>query len=271
MSFYQDLGDSEKMRFRKSALFFTVLLNVFALVLIVSYGASAWKELKGLIRGDEKLVIAVSGEGKVTARPDIAMINAAVVTQKEFLKEAQVENSNKTNVLVAYLKSVGISDADIKTTGYNIYPQYSNPQPCFRDICPATEQPRIIGYQIRTAYQITIRSLDKSGEVLAGVVGSGANEVSGINFTIDHPTELQADARKKAIDNAKAKAEKLAKDLGRRLGPIVNFSEGASYSPVVYRALEAGGKGGAFDAAPPALPTGENEIAVNVSVSYELR
>jgi len=273
MSFYQDLGDPEKMKFRRRIFPLITLANVFVVVLIVSYGAGAWKELKDVVRGDTKLEIAVSGEGKVTARPDIARINAAVVTQEEFLKEAQGDNTTKTNVLVAYLKSVGVQESDIKTVGYNIYPQYSYPQPCYSGICPITnDQPRITGYQVRTSYEITVRDLERAGEILGGVVGAGANEVGGINFTIDEPDQLQADARKKAIDDAKAKAEKLAKDLGRRLGPIINFSEGGYYPPIMYKSeiMAADGRGGG-GVSSPSIPPGENEIMVNVSVTYELR
>lgn len=273
MSFYQDLGDPEKMKFRRRVFPLITLANIFVIVLIASYGAGAWKELKDAVRGDTKLQISVSGEGKVTARPDIAIINASVVTQEEFLKEAQGDNTKKTNVLVAYLKSVGVQESDIKTVGYNIYPQYSYPRPCYSDVCPQmTESPRITGYQVRTAYEIKVRDLEKAGEILGGVVGAGANEVGGINFTIDEPDQLQADARKKAIDDAKVKAEKLAKDLGRRLGPIMNFSEGGYYPPIIYRteAMVADGKGGGGMAS-PSIPPGENEIIVNVSVTYELR
>lgn len=274
MSFYQDLGDPEKMKFRRRVFPLIALVNIFVVVLIASYGASAWKELKDVVRGDTKLEIAVSGEGKVTARPDIARINASVVTQEEFLKDAQADNAKKTNILVAYLKSDGIQESDIKTVGYNIYPQYSYPRPCYSDTCPViSDQPRIMGYQVRTAYEITVRDLEKAGDILAGVVGAGANEVGGISFTIDQPNQLQADARKKAIDDAKAKAEKLAKDLGRRIGPITNFSEGGSYPPILYRSemMAADGKGGGGVAPSPSIPAGENEIMVTVSITYELR
>lgn len=274
MQFYQDFGDSEKMKFRRLIRLFVLLVNLFAAVLIVSYAASAWKEIRSVTGSDQELHVSVSGEGKVSARPDIAKINAAIMSEGQYLKDVQDVNSKKSNVLVAYLKSVGVGDGDIKTVGYNISPQYRYPPPCYYSgVCPQESgQPQIIGYQIRNAFEVKVRDLEKASEILAGVVGAGANEVSGIAFTIDEPDQLQADARKKAIDQARVKAETLAKDLGRRVGAIISFSEGGSFPPIIYdRALVAeGGKGGGGAPAPSVQP-GENEIVVSVSITYELR
>lgn len=272
-NFYQDFSDPEKSVFRWHMRRLILFVSILVLALVVSYGVDIWKEIKGL-RGEAKLQIAVSGEGTVSATPDVARITATILTTNELLKVAQEENSRRSNVLVDYLKKQGIQEKDVKTTGYNIYPQYSYPRPCPLGIypCPPEDQrPRIVGYQIRNSYEITIRDLSKAGEVLAGAVSSGANEVSGISFTIDNPDALEAEARKKAIDNANEKARALAKDLGRRLGKITQFSEGGSFPPPIYleRAPAAfGGKGGGGE---PAIEPGENEIVVTVSITYEFR
>ena len=273
MSFYQELGDWEKMKFRKRVLILIGLLNLFAVVLIASYGTSAWQDLQKVIRGDTKLQISISGEGKVSVRPDIATINASIVTEGKYLKDVQDENSKKSNVLVAYLKSMGVVDADIKTVGYNISPQYRYPQPCpYGSVCPdSSNQPQIIGYHVDNSYEIKIRDLTKAGDILGGVVGAGANQVSNISFTIDEPDTLKAEARKKAIDDAKAKAEKLAHDLGRSVGPIITFSEGGSGIPMMYQSEVAYGKGGGMASPAPAVAPGENDIVVDVSITYEFR
>lgn len=272
MPMFKNFPEPEQMIARRRVLVFLLLLNVFAAVLVVSYGLGAWRDLKAVIRGEERLSVSVSGEGTVTARPDVARITATILTQNEFLKPAQEENSRKSNVLVGYLKSVGVEEKDIKTVGYNIYPQYRYPQPCPFGVYPCPpEEPKITGYQVRNSYEITVRDLGKASDILAGVVGAGANEVSGIAFTIDKPEELQAQARKLAIDDASAKAKKLAHDLGRRLGKIINFSEGGYFPPPVF--FERGGafgKGG--DVAPaPSVQPGENEIVVTVSITYEFK
>ena len=269
---FQNFPEPEQGIARRRTLAFLLLVNVFAAILAISYGIGAWRDFRAVVRGEEKLQIAVNGEGKVTARPDVAKITAAILTQHELLKAAQEENSRKSNVLVGYLKSMGVEEKDIKTVGYNIFPQYRYPRPCPFGLypCPPEESPRITGYQVRNSYEVTIRDLAKAGEILAGIVGAGANEVSGITFTIDNPDELKAEARKKAIDDARVKAGKLAKDLGRRLGRIISFSEGGYFPPPIFleRGLAVDGKGG--DIAPSVQP-GENEIMVTVSITYEFK
>lgn len=274
LNFYQELSEVDKLVFRRRWLFLLTVVNILVLALIISYGLSAWKDFK-TIRGEDKLQINVTGEGKVTARPDVAKLNAAILTENESLKIAQEENSRRSNVLIDYLKSVGIQEKDIKTVGYNIYPQYSYPPPCPPySICPlGSDRPKVIGYQVRNSYEITIRDLSKTGEILSGVVGAGVNEVSSLAFTTDQPEALKAEARKKAVDDARNKAKKLADDLDRRLGKIINFSESGGFPPIFFRETAFGGKGGGGPEPIPApsVQPGENEIVVTVSITYEFK
>ena len=292
MPFYQELGDWEKMKFRKGVILFVALLNLFAAVLIISFGASAWQEVKTLVGGDTKLEITVTGEGKVTAKPDIAKVDVTIVTEKESLTDAQAENSKKSQAVVNYIKSAGVQEKDIKTTGYNIYPQYSSPRPvpcvgvqqssgssdssaiifppCLENTPPP---PHITSYQIRASYQIIIRDIGKAGVILAGLVSAGANEVSGITFTIDKPDNPKAEARLEALRDARTKADTLAKNLQLHVGKIMSFTEGGSFPQPIYLSREAAlGKGGGGETAPaPSVQPGENEVVVDVSITYEFR
>lgn len=275
--FYQDLNPNHQRIIQKSATALIILLNLLALALIASYGANAWKEYR-TARQLVQLQIPVTGEGKVSVKPDVARVTVSIVTRGEFLKNAQEENSRKSNVLTGYLKSEGVLEKDIHTIGYNIFPQYSvPPPPCIPGEYCSTQSiesrtPKIIGYEVRNSYEITVRDLVKAGDILSGVVGAGANEVSGISFTIDKPEALIAEARKKAIDDANEKAARLARDLGLRRGKLVSFSEGG-YRP--YFAESAfGGKGGGGDFAEtpaPSIAPGETELRVNVTAVYEFK
>lgn len=206
--------------------------------------------------------VSFSGDGKVVAKPDIAKIQLSIVTDALTSKVAQDENSKKSKALTDYLKKQNIDDKDVKTTGYNIYPQYKYP--------PLGSQPQITGYQVNQSMEIKIRDLDKVSNILDGVVNAGANLVNQLSFEIDNPEALKAEARAKAIADAKKKANELQSQVGISLGKIVNFSEntGGVPVPIYYEAkgLSMGGGGGG-----PSVPTGENEITVDVTITYQIK
>src|SRR3989338_2376618 len=160
--------------------------------------------------------VSFSGEGKVVAKPDIAKISLSIVTDALTSKTAQDENSKKSKTVTDYLKKQNIDDKDIKTTGYNIYPQYKYPQ--------YGGQPTVTGYQVNQSMEVRIRDLDKVSNILDGIVASGANQVSQLSFEIDNPDALKSEARAKAIADAKSKANELKSQVGISLGKIINFS-----------------------------------------------
>src|SRR3990167_8759894 len=161
--------------------------------------------------------VSFSGEGRVVAKPDIAKVQLSIVTEALTSKLAQDDNSKKSKSITDYLKKQNIEDKDIKTTGYNIYPQYKYPQ--------FGGQPQITDYQVNQSIEIKIRDLDKVSNILDGVVSAGANVVNQLSFEIDSPEALKAEARTKAIADAKKKANELKSQVGISLGKIVNFSE----------------------------------------------
>ena len=205
--------------------------------------------------------VAFSGEGKVTAKPNIAVIDLAIVTESVSSKDAQNENSKKSKTVVEFLKKQNVQEKDIKTTSYNVSPQYKYLQ---------YDKPEIRGYQVSEKIEFKIRELEKVSQILDGVVASGANEISGFQFTIDEPDKLKSEAREKAITDAKEKAKNLKSQLGIKLGKIVNFYESsAGVPPIFYAADKAAG---GFDSnRGPEIPQGENEIVVNVTITYQIK
>jgi uncharacterized protein len=205
--------------------------------------------------------VTLDGEGRVSATPDVALAELSILTEGDTSKAAQDENSKKSKSLTDYLKSQGIDEKDIKTTGYNIYPQY---------YYPSTDRPRISGYQVNQSVQVKIRDLSKMSSIMDGVVQAGVNQVNNLSMNIDDPNALMAQAREKAIANAKEKAQKLKSNLGIKLGRIISFSESnyGGVPPMYYNARAEGmGAGGGS----PSLPVGQNEIVVNVSLTYQIR
>lgn len=207
--------------------------------------------------------VTFSGEGTVSASPDVAVIDLSIVTEAGTSKIAQDENSRKSQSVADFLKREGIEEKDIKTTGYNVYPQYTYPQ---------TGRPIITGYQVNQSMQVKVRNLDRTNVVLDGVVAAGANQVSNLQLTIDEPERLKEEARAKAIADAKEKARTLERQLGLDLGRIVNFSEseggwpGPFFSKAEGRDIAVGG-GGPL----PEIPAGENEVVVSISITWQIR
>lgn len=207
--------------------------------------------------------VSFSGEGKVLAKPDIAVADFSIVTEAVTSKAAQDANSEKSNKVTDFLKKQKIDDKDIKTTSYNIYPQYEYPR---------SGVPRIKGYQVSQTLEVKIRDLGNVSFVLDGVVTAGANQVSNLSFEIENPEKLKAEARAKAIEDAKSKAKELKSQLGINLGRIINFSEGISGYPVPMMydsSMKSMGMGGG--PITPSVPSGENEITVDVTITYQIK
>jgi uncharacterized protein YggE len=204
--------------------------------------------------------IAFSGEGKVYTKPDIAFVDFSVVTQGTRIKDVQEANTKKMNKVITFLKDSGIDEKDIKTTNYNLYPQYTYEN---------YKIPQIMGYQISQTLNIKIRNLDKIGEILQGGVDVGINQVNSLYFGVENDEELKEQARKIAIDNAKEKAERLADELGIKLGKLTNFYENVVGYPVPMYSYKESGIGGG--GATPDIQAGENEIIVNITLTYEVK
>ena len=205
--------------------------------------------------------ISFNGKGKILAKPDVAVVSLSIVTEAVTSKAAQDDNSAKSKAVTDFLKDQGVEDKDIKTTRYNIYPQYSYPQNGNREIR---------GYQVNQTLEAKVRNLDKVSGILDGAVSAGVNQVNSLSFGIDEPEKLKAEAREKAIEDAKTKAEELEKQLEIRLGKIVNFyeSSGGFPSPIF---MEAKGIADGLGGSGPEITAGENEIVVNVTITYQIR
>lgn len=240
--------------------YFKILAGALLVVLIVFVGAKAKNEIENKAKVSDTIhTISVSGDGKIYAKPDIGQISLGVTNEAKTVAEAQKQSTDAINKIVDFLKGAGVEDKDISTTNYNINPVYDY-----------TKNGQVLrGYQVSQNIQVKIRDLTKSGNIIAGAAENGANVAGGLNFTIDDPDALKAEAQKQAIDKAEAKAKELASNLGVKLGKLINFSESGYIPPIYYaKSAEAMGMGGGSTA--PSIPTGENEITSTVSLTYEI-
>ncbi len=207
--------------------------------------------------------ITVTGEGKISSSPDIAELTFGMQTgRKVTSKDAIASLRASMTAIIDAVKDQGVAEKDIKTEQFYLNPVY--------DWSTSTQTLR--GYEASEMLRVTVRDLDKVGDVLGAATSAGANSANGIQFTIDKPEKLQEEAREEAIAQAKERARVIANQLGMSLGKVVSFSEGGGYYPPVYmRGYAAEDK--AMDAvtnqAVPVQP-GEQEIRTTVTITYEL-
>ena len=245
------------------ANYLPIVATGVAVMLIIFLAAATYTQIiEGRYAGQSaqyKNTISVTGEGKVSAKPDIGQISLSVVSNAKTVAIAQKDNTDKMNKIIQAMKDLGIKEEDQKTTNYNVSPSYQY----------FNGRSEIIGYDITQTLEVKIRDLEKVSDILGKAAASGANQVGSLSFTFDNPEKLKTEARQKAIDNAKTKAQDLAGSLGVSLGKVVSFSESSSGQPVpIYYAGDVLGKGGGGGT--PEVQTGQNEINIGVSISYEI-
>ena len=216
--------------------------------------------------------VTVQGDGQATLPPDVARVSFTVQNTAKSVSDAQAETTKQANAAIDFVKGQSIDDKDVKTLSYNITPQYEYPNPCqVGAYCPPYNgTPRISGYEVSETIQVTIRDLTSVGTFLAGIGKLEVQNVSGPSFALDDSSAGYDAARADAIAKAEAQAVLLAKQLGVRLGKIVNFSESSGGYPYPMYGI---GMGAADSKAmsSPNIPVGENTYNASVSITYEIR
>lgn len=202
----------------------------------------------------------VSGVGIVYLTPDIVYINIGVNTQRENAAEAVDVNKDQTNAVIQAIKDFGVDEKDIRTTNFSIW---SNPQ--------YDPSGQITGtmYVVDNSVNVTVRDLEKLGDLLDAAVAAGANSIYSIQFDVEDKDAATKEARAKAVENAKTEAQELADVAGVTLAEIkdINYYES---SPTPYFEGKGGGGGAAVESAVPIQP-GQLAISVTVNVTYSIK
>jgi len=219
-----------------------------------------------------KNVISFTGSGTVYAKPDLALTSFSVITEAKTISETMTPNSEKMNKVIEAVKAQEVEEKDIKTTNFSIYPRYEyiKSEDIYSSYYPEGSR-ELVGYEMNQTIEVKIRDLAKVGDIMQSATDAGANQIGSLQFTIDDKDSIKAQAREEAIQNAKAKAEELASQLGVKLGRIISFNESGTtpsyYSYDLKAASESSGLGGAA----PQIETGENKTEMTVTIVYELR
>jgi uncharacterized protein len=194
--------------------------------------------------------ITVNGNGTVNATPNRASFDFGVTTQAVTAAEALSRNATEAQAIVDALKKAGVDSAAIQTTQVSLWPQTSS------------NGTKVVGYQASNSVHVTA-ALAKSGSLVDAAVGAGANNVDGPNLDTADQSSLYDDALKRALADAKGKAQAIATGAGLTLGAVVKVTEGGNATPVPYFAAAKATPG----VAPP-IEAGTQQIQASVTVTY---
>jgi len=203
--------------------------------------------------------ISVSGEGRVSVAPDMALLGIGVSTKEDTVAAANSAVQAAMDRLLSSLKADGIVDKDIQTSQFSISPEYDY----------QFSEPRLTGYRVTHMLQVKVSDIDRAGEVIDDAVEAAGDlvQVGSISLTVDDTSPMAGQARELAMADAKAKAEDLARLAGVELGKPISISE-SSYTPTPAIGYDRAFAGAEAAPAATSISTGELEVVVSVQITY---
>jgi uncharacterized protein YggE len=201
--------------------------------------------------------ITVPGSGEISAAPDTARFSVGVTSEAASAGEAVKANSSAVQRVLEALAAAGVPDKDVQTRSFTVYPVYADRS--------AETRPRITGYRVTNQVAVEVSGIERVGGVLDRVVAAGANEIGGIAFALADPTKLQDEARRRALADARRRAEVYATAAGRRLGALLRLQEGGARGPGPLPGVRM-----AEMAAAPPIAGGELDLVVEVEATFAL-
>jgi hypothetical protein len=242
----------QKGLFISAAIGAVVAALVFALIGLLS-GGPAQAQTTG-VTGMRQ--ITVIGQGEVQGKPDTANVQIGVETSAPTTNAALSQNNMQVTTIISRLMELGIAEADIQTSNFNIHPAYDD------------NGREITGYNVSNNVSVTIRNLEQAGTLLDEVVQVGANRIYGINFSVADPSMLLEQARIQAIANARSRAEAMAQANGLSVGEVLIISENIGSAPPM--PMGRGGMPAAEQAASVPVQAGEQVFNASVQVTFAL-
>ena len=254
-----------------------MLLVAVLLALVIIFGIIMG--IRSLTRPDgmTEPMITINGTGEVMATPDVAKLSFSVTEEASTMAAAQKTATEKINSILDQVKKAGIDDKDIKTVNYSANPKYewkTDKTSCMNGYCPEGRH-EITGYTVTHNIDIKVRNTDNIGDITTILTAAKVTDLQGPNFGVDDMDVVKAEARSKAIADARTKAQAMADDLDVKLGKVVSFYDNADNGyPVPMEAssdmmmVKSATLGGAPS---PSIPMGESKVTSNVSVTFRIR
>ena len=199
--------------------------------------------------------LTVTGEGRVSAAPDIATVSLGVTERAEAAQAAMDAVSTRTRAVLDRLDALGIEARDRQTSGLSLQPVYADRNGVY-------DARQIAGFEASNMVTVRVRDIGALGDVLAAALDDGANRLGGLSFDLSEPRSALDEARRRAVADARAKAELLAQEAGVTLGPVLSISEGGGGGPVPMAMMMA-------DARAESVPIAAGETTLSASVTME--
>lgn len=211
----------------------------------------------GVAQEEQLSLVNVTGKGTVNVVPDKVIIRARIEHTGKDASEVKAQNDKVVNNVIKYLKSQNISSKNFQTEYITLNKDYNY-------------QSKETFYSANQAISITLEDLSKYEQLMGGLLESGLNRINGIQFQSSKREELESEARKKAVLNAREKAQEFAVALGQEIGAAhsINELENGNYPPPMYRTMEMKA---ADSEQQETLAPGEMEITVKINVGFLLK
>jgi uncharacterized protein len=211
----------------------------------------------GQTAADSIPVINVNGAGEVMVVPDVLELNIGIRSEADSSAEAMAMTSRKMNELIGTLKEAGIPGRDIRTRNIRLHPTYQ------------TEDGRrqVTGYIAVNTVFVKIRDMEAAGGIIDDAVRAGGNVIEGIQFTIENPAPYAEQAREKAFENARHKAEQLTALAGMELDTVMSLSESSHLPSPVTPRLQTQAR--TFSEVP--VEAGVQKVQVNVQAVWSMK
>jgi uncharacterized protein YggE len=228
-------------------------------------GAEVCEDIENTVHS----VVSTSGTATVKVDPDKVTVTIGVETQGLTAEEAATKNAELMEKVIAALKELGVTDDQISTSWYSVFPIYDYRSPPCIEIYPqppdCAPKSEITGYRASNSLSVTLDADDDVGKVIDGAVKAGANNVNGVYFFVseERQQQIRDGLIKEAIDNARSRADKAAEAVNMSITGVKSINLNDVYFPVFYKDFAAESTG----APTPILP-GQQQVTMTVQVTF---
>lgn len=238
------------------------IMHIFAFLVIAVLLGGVFYTLNDKDEQDE--TVSVTGNAETKVMPDEAELSFSVVTEGKDAALVQTQNAESMNKVIDALKAAGLTDKEIQTTNYYMYP--------WKEYDYQTGKTIDKGYRLTQSISVKIKDIKTVGDILNVAVQNGANQVDSLNFKLS--TELETQTKNalvaEATKNAKDKALTLAQNLDVELGDPVSISETNYYVPRFYASASKDMAMVGEAAAAPQINPQEVNVQLGIAVVFEI-